>query len=181
MNDGPDGSNAQDNNRENYQEPIEPELLPSETDPLADQERRLVGYQYRGPLPPNILEEYDKLSPGFAAEYLGSLIKESEHRRAIEQGELQLATDQSDLEKQFLSSLAQRSKLGLGAGFFSVSFVIILCAYMVSKGAMSEAALLAGTILPSLAGVFVVGKLVGTKGEIKNSSVSNGDQENSKD
>jgi uncharacterized membrane protein len=170
----------EDENHEEHESPIEPEILSNDPLPVsapnkAKRQGSLVGYSYKGPLPPKLLEEYDKFRPGFSSEYLTSIIEEPKHRRRIETQELELLKNQSEQNALFLQRQSRRSDRGLLAGVVSVVLVLALCAYMVSQKATSEAAWTAGTILPSLAGVFVIGTLKNKKEEENNKDLEIGE------
>ncbi len=166
----PAGSNTDNDdyaNPEDDEESLKPDILPNDEAPLSRQEKTengIIGFQYSGPLRPSDLEQYDKLSPGFAKKYLNGLLEETQHRRKIENKEINIVEAQVQIESDFLAKGAERSRMGLRYGFFSVALVVFLSAYLASTGNSTAAAWLAGTILPSLAGVFVFGKLSQSSG-----------------
>lgn len=180
MNDSTEQYQDLDNeNCEGYESPVDPEVLsndslPSNGTDKGNKQSDLVGYRYKGPFTPKLLQEYDQLKPGFSSQYLDNLLEEPRHRRRLENQEFELLKEQAQQNAQFLKRQSRRANWGLFAGVFSVVLVVSLCAYMVSQKATREAAWIAATILPSLAGVFVVGTLKNKKEEENNQDLEIG-------
>lgn len=98
-----------------------------------------------GPLPPpELLEKYNQIQPGFADRILSMTEKEGTHRHSI---------DELVVRKSF--GLAN---LGIWAGLSSVCVVTALCFYCVYMGYPTQAATIATVVLAALATVFVLGR-----------------------
>lgn len=122
---------------------------------------RLESFSYReGPIPdPLTLREYDAVVPGFAKEFLGSFLKESEHRREMESRSLRLEEETLRVQEKIITANQKRSDRGLLAGFVISMAFLIVGGTLVAKGHDTAGAAIAGVTLPSLAAVFVIGVL----------------------
>ena len=129
----------------------------------------------KGPIPePENLERYDALVPGFADKYLNlflqELSKEAEHRRELESRALRLDEDGLRVEEKIIARNQRRSEWGLLVGTVITIAALAGGIWLVSIGKNYGAAI-AGSTLPSLAAVFVVGTLwKGQKGKSEGSS-----------
>jgi uncharacterized membrane protein len=94
---------------------LKPEVIPSTS--RDEQSSSQMSLSIRsGPIPPDELQEYEKLVPGFAKEYLTEALEQSRHRREIERESLKF-------EEKVFTKNHQRSLWGSIAGT-----VIILAA-----------------------------------------------------
>ncbi|MEN9568423.1 MAG: putative rane protein [Cyanobacteriota bacterium] len=102
-------------------------------------EPEIVKYRYEertSPIPdPAILEEYNRLVPGFAKELLTSFAEEGRHRRELENQQMKLEHRELDLEEQALKTgtiIAKanttRANWGLVCGTF-IFLTLILKSY----------------------------------------------------
>lgn len=124
-------------------------------------------FSYReGPIPdPETLQEYNAVVPGFAQEFLASFLEESKHRRKLESRQMQLEEDSLQLQGKLIVGNQRRSNWGLAAGFIVSMTALAIGGGLVYTGHGLEGSLIAGTILPSLAAVFVTGTLKKNKQE----------------
>ena len=153
-------------------QPLETEVPPVQAEVVEDggiQREQMAkrddegsGYElsYRiGPLPPDELEHYERIVPGFGKEYLDDILHESQHRREKEKAELQLERDRFEHAKEVLrfqeriiNSNQQRSIKGLNRGTLIFMSGIIAAVILGLSGRETAAVGVVG----SLAAVAVV-------------------------
>lgn len=99
---------------------------------------------FSGPLPPpNVLKQYDEISPGAA-------------ERIIKMAEEQF-THRTTLEKEVITSDIKRSKWGQIFGFFIAIAGLTVALVSTISGYETAGSVIGGTTLVSLVSVFVLG------------------------
>lgn len=107
---------------------------------------------FAGPLPPpEMLKGYEDTLPGVADRIVSLAEKQSEHRRKLETGELQLNFEIVKTERR-------KSYLGTICGFIVVMTCIILGAFLIINGKESGGISSIISSLAALVGVFYFGK-----------------------
>jgi len=91
-----------------------------------------------------MLEEFERIHPGSAAMILKMATSQSEHRHHI--------------ERVVIESSARLSDRGLHYGFVVVLATLTAGVWLVSSGYPNHGAIVLGTQIPALAGVFVYGR-----------------------
>lgn len=105
--------------------------------------------EIRTALDPDILSQYESIQPGLAGRVLGLLEKKG---------------DQShELNKQIIDNSFKLSSGGQNKGLIAVALMVLLCGFGFYLGYPKEAAWLGGAVIVSLAGIFVIGRAVGSK------------------
>lgn len=109
---------------------------------------------YSGPIPdPNSLAQYEKINPGFANRLITMAEKEQDSRIF----RIDKAQD-ADIESNKRSS--NFDKRGQWFGLISSIIIVGLCGTFIFYGYYKEAKEVAVTVTVSLAGIFVIGKLI---------------------
>lgn len=99
---------------------------------------------YSGPIPPpELLESYDRLVPGTAAQILARVEKQSDHRM--------------QLEKLAVKSDVNRANRGLIAAFVLSLAFLVAGARLVHEGHDTAGAAIVGIDIAGLAGAFIYG------------------------
>ncbi|NJL97657.1 MAG: DUF2335 domain-containing protein [Synechococcaceae cyanobacterium SM2_3_2] len=147
-------------------QPREPEVPPVQAEVVEDggTQREQIAKRdddppeyelsYReGPLPPDELEHYNRLVPGFAKDYLEDIRNESQHRREMERAELQLERDRFEQGKEVLrfqerviNSNQQRSTKGLNRGTVIFMSGIIAAVILGLSGRETTAVAVVGSL-----------------------------------
>lgn len=123
------------------------EPVSSEASRLTVRQTTMMATSYSGPTPPvEVLEGYERVSPGSAKQILDQFIKQSDHRM--------------DLENQVIASDLSRSWGGLIAGFVIALAFLGSGTYLVSTGHDWAGGTIATTSLMGLVSVFVYGTTV---------------------
>lgn len=119
--------------------------------PPKEQEKAIAKLEmYSGPIPhPDILEKYDKLDPGAAKLIIENGVKESEHRRNLE----------NEAMRHTARDTARRDWMGFIIG------VIIICvgAYLIYTGHT-----ITGTVLSGVSAIGLVSLFVGDRSDGNN-------------
>lgn len=101
-------------------------------------------YEFVGPLPPpELLADFDRVSPGSADKIIDQFVKQGEHRMAMEQ--------------KALGSDVERSRWGLVGGIIVSVVAFGVSVVFVYHGYPTQGALITGGTLGSLVGVFLYG------------------------
>ncbi len=124
-------------------------------------QRTLSQSLYSGPVPdPDTLGKYEAIQPGFAERLLTMAEKEQSNRHFREQADRDQEKYICDhIERQHLRDSKSFNK-GQYLAFLSVILVVALCSYCVYRGFASQAQYIAIWVIVSLAGVFVLRKIV---------------------
>lgn len=126
--------------------PTDPVILDASARPLPrPTEINLTATTFSGPLPPpQMLADYDKISPGLANRMMAQVELQSEHRREI--------------EKTVVQGNVRSSKRGTVAGVIVALGAMALAAYALQTNHPTAAVAIVSIDLASLVGVFVLGR-----------------------
>jgi len=106
--------------------------------------------EYKGIIPPpNLMEKYENIKPGFAERIMKMAEQQSSHRR--------------EMEKKYIKSAFNDSKTGLWLGFIIVFFALCVSGFLIYSDKVIGGTILGTTSLASLAGVFVYGTRIKNK------------------
>lgn len=107
---------------------------------------------FSGPLPPpDDLEKYEKISPGFADRIVQMAEKEADHRRNVDMINL-------GLDKELLAAHSRTTFIGQLFGLGIGVLALLTCAYLIINGHEVSGALIGTTGITGLVAVFVIGR-----------------------
>lgn len=143
-----------------------------DTQPLAPSDKAAISLElirqelsfYSGPLPsPRVLREFDEVVPGSARRLIDRFEKQSDHRMAMEEKNLDASID--------------RANRGLVAGLIVVVLALATALILGLNGQEVAAAAIGGGSLATVAGVFVYGSINQRRERVEKTKIMAGQQD----